>query len=95
MTTSLLLTVLIVLAAALAFDKKHSHRLYSDYPSTRPTNYIRVVLGLDLGMRGQMIIALFGESAPKIVQNFLALCGNENGASPDGINLMYEQSSIL
>ena len=39
-------------------------------------------------------MGLFGESVPKTVENFRALCTGENGTTADGKPLHYKESKF-
>jgi len=58
------------------------------YNETITTQAIISVLISD-GTRGQFTIGLFGEAAPKTVENFMQLCSGENGKTPEGHSLSY------
>ena len=41
---------------------------------------------------GEIEIGLYGEVAPKTVENFYALCNGDHGKTPEGTELSYKGS---
>lgn len=74
--------------------KKQATLFYREAGDTldKVTHQVYLDVEADGESLGRIILGLFGETVPKTVENFRALCTGEKGKTPDGTALHYKNS---
>lgn len=58
------------------------------------THKVAFTIDIDGEEKGEVVFGLFGNTVPKTVENFRALCTGENGVGSSGIKLHYKGSKF-
>lgn len=58
------------------------------------THQVAFTIDIDGEEKGEVVFGLFGNTVPKTVENFRALCTGENGVGSSGIQLHFKGSKF-